>query len=87
MNKIYILVFVDLVHMGFNAKSVDVFPSDVAANAEMEKQYLEKCKEEGIENPMDKTDYNIGHQFTKNGYAYILDKYYWDIFEKEIGVL
>lgn len=84
MKKIYILVFVDLVNMGFNAKSVDVFTDAKIANAEMEKQYLEKCKEEGIESPMDETDYNIGNQFTENGYAYILDKYYWDIFEKEV---
>lgn len=82
MKKIYVLVLVDLVRQGYNPKSVDVFPNVESANAQMKEQYLKKCEEEMIDTPM--ADDSMGYQFTKNGYAYIFGKYYWDIFEKEI---
>ena len=84
MRKIFVLVLVDLDNVGYNAKSVDVFPNVECANAEMKKQYLEKCKEELIDNPMNQN--SMDYQFSENMYAYIFGKYYWDIFEKEIDI-
>lgn len=77
-----ILTFVDLEHNGYNVKDVFVFNTFDEASAEMEKQYLDRCKCEGIKDPM-ATD-SMNHQFCDGSCAYIFSKYYWDIFYKEV---
>lgn len=80
--KVYTLVFCDINHYGYGAKSVATFTDEKAAVNQMKEEYLEKCKEHKIENPLDghKLDYQFG-----NNFAFILDfSYYWDIFETEI---
>lgn len=77
-----ILTFVDLEHNGYNVKDVSVFNTFDEASAEMEKQYLDRCECEGVKDPM-ATD-SMDYQFSKDSFAFIFGKYYWDIFYKEV---
>lgn len=77
-----ILTFVDLEHNGYNVKDVFVFNTFDEASAEMKKQYLDRCECEGIKDPM-ATD-SMDYQFSKDNFAFIFGKYYWDIFYKEV---
>ena len=81
--KIYITTFVDLVNVGYTPAAVFVDSSKDEAKARMKHEYLKHCEEEQIENPFDEG--TINHQLGDN-FAYIFGKYYWDIFEKEIGL-
>ena len=81
--KIYITTFVDLVKVGYTPAAVFVDSSKDEAKARMKHEYLKRCEEEQIENPFEEgaMDYQLSNDF-----AYIFGKYYWDIFEKEIGL-
>ena len=81
MNKIYILTFCDLVKYGDGVKDVTIFKTFEDAQGEMKKAYLEKCKEEYVEEPLSKSDYDIS---IGDNYAYLSGRYYWDIFIREI---
>lgn len=80
--KIYVLTFVDLVNCGYQTKRVYVFNDKEDAISHMTNCYLEMCKEEEITEP-----YNAGldNQITDD-FAFIYEKYYWDIFEETISV-
>lgn len=78
---IYILTVVDLVRVGYNVDNVYVFDKIEDATSLMKEEYLNKCKEEGIENPMEDC---YDYQYSENGFAYIQGKYYWDIFTRKL---
>ena len=82
--SLYVVTFVDLVNVGYNVSNTKVFFDMEKANAYMEKEYMKKCKEEDIDTPM--ADNNFDYQFSKNGFAYIMGKYYWDIFENNVFI-
>lgn len=82
--KIYIVSFVDLENVGYQASEVNVFTSYHDAKEYIEQAYLKACKKEGIEEPFSdeiSIDYGIGFY-----HAYIFGKYYWDIFDKEMEI-
>lgn len=81
--KIYIVAFNDLVIYGYGTKSVKVFTDENEAKEYIKDEYLAKCEEENIEEPLaeDSYDYEYG-----GNYAYINGKYYWDIFTREIEI-
>ena len=85
MNKISILTFVDLVNVGTNVKDVWVFPNREAAIQEMEKQFRKMCEKYGITDLKESGLYR--ECVIDTSYAYFSNEYYWDIFEKEIGIL
>ena len=87
MNKIYILTIVDLDGYGYNPKDVEVFPTEEMATERMRELYLKDCKKWGIENPYDDDSDGLMHQFCEGAYAYIFGEHYYDIFEKEIGIV
>ena len=63
---------------------VDFFNTKSEAYRYLEREYLNHCKKEGIEDPYaeDSFDYQIGSDF-----AYIFGKYYWDIFEGDVEMV
>lgn len=81
MNRFYILTYCDAVHYGLGVKDVFLFDDKELAMKKMEQMYIEKCKEEEIDNPFsgDSYDYDYG-----DNYAFISDRYYWDIFNKDL---
>lgn len=77
--KIYTLTF-NNVNEGFGTYEVSTFINKEDAVEKMEKEYLEKCKEDNITEPMTPT---LDNQIDED-YAFIFMEYYWDIFETEI---
>lgn len=84
MNKIFILTIVDLDNVGYQTKDVELFSNKETATERMRKLYLEDCKHWGIKDPYDKD--TLFHGFSDD-YAYIFGESYYDIFEKEIGIV
>ncbi len=73
--KIYIVGFDDLVNYGFGVCNVFTFNTHEEASEFIKERYLTKCEQEGVKP-------NEGELY--DDYAYIQDRYYWDIFEREI---
>lgn len=84
MKRFFILTLVDLNSVGYRTSNVKLYDDLEKANDEMKRQYLEKCKENNIEEPF--SEYYYSHEFEENDYAYIEGKYYWDIFNRDIEI-
>lgn len=82
--KVFVCTTVDLFNVGYNPSHVDFFNTKSEAYRYLEREYLNHCKKEGIEDPYaeDSFDYQIGSDF-----AYIFGKYYWDIFEGDVEMV
>ena len=81
--NIFIVAFNNMVTYGNGTTNVVVFPDKDNARLYVEREYLKKCEEEKIKEPYDTKSYD--YAIDENcDYAYIYDKYYWDIFVREI---
>lgn len=82
MEKIFVLAFSDLVNYGFGTTNVWVFNNKADAVAKMKTMYEDKCKKENIDEY--DCEFDSGSDTYDGAYAYITDRYYWDIFEKSL---
>lgn len=77
--NVFVVASNDLVKYGNGTKNVKIFLNKEDAKSYMKEEYLKKCKEENIEEPF-KDNHSIGYQYGYE-YAFIEDRYYWDIFD------
>ena len=79
--KIYVVAFDDLVNYGTGCCNVWCFTDKETAREFLKDRFVTKCEQCGIKNPFDTKEGEYGID-----YAYIDDRYYWDIFERTINV-